>query len=247
MRLGLRIFLTHLLIFWLCFYFPTSWLLGSLRFRYLEGVEDPLVDQAIILAAIVGAEMEQDRFDSALLQRAFEGAYSRQPNARIYEFVKTHVDARVYLTDRYGKVIFDSVDASTVGKDYSSWRDVVLTLRGEYGARTTLGDPDDPKSSVLFVAAPITVHGEIAGALSVAKPTTNINDFLKQAEPKFIRAGILALLVAACLSLLFSFWLTRPIKRLTRYARDTSQGKRTEFPPDWIAPRSGRWGSLSKE
>jgi hypothetical protein len=37
--------------------------LDHLRIRYLEGVEDPLVDQANILAAIAGNEMEKGSLD----------------------------------------------------------------------------------------------------------------------------------------------------------------------------------------
>ncbi len=43
---------------------------------------------------------------------------------------------RVYLTDARGKVVFDSSGQAT-GQDYSRWNDVWLTLRGQYGARST--------------------------------------------------------------------------------------------------------------
>ena len=58
MKLGSRIFFCYLLIFILCFFYPLYWSVDTLRTRYLEGVEDPLVDQANILAAIVAQEME---------------------------------------------------------------------------------------------------------------------------------------------------------------------------------------------
>jgi two-component system sensor histidine kinase CreC len=105
-----------------------------------------------------------------------------------------------------------------------------LTLTGEYGARTTLKDSADPTSSVLYVAAPVMVHGRIAGVLTVAKPTTNINTFLKKAKPQIFRIGLLAVLAAVLLSLIVSYWITLPIKRLTRYAKDIGAGKRAPFP-----------------
>jgi hypothetical protein len=49
-KLGLRIFGCYVVIFCLCFAWPVGWMPDSLRTRYLEGVEDPLVDQANILA-----------------------------------------------------------------------------------------------------------------------------------------------------------------------------------------------------
>ncbi|MDI5677446.1 hypothetical protein MJL30_38180, partial [Salmonella enterica subsp. enterica serovar Anatum] len=39
-----------------------------------------------------------------------------------------------------------------VGQDYSRWNDVWLTLRGQYGARSTAKDAADPNSTVMYVA-----------------------------------------------------------------------------------------------
>ena len=230
MKLGARIFFCYILIFAVCFYYPIDWVMKNLRTRYLESVEDPLVDQANILAGIVGLEMETDRFDSKKLYTAFETIYNRSLSADIYDMVKTQVDMQIYITDANGTLIFDSRNNANVGKDYSKWRDVRLTLEGQYGARTTRSDPEDPTSSVLYVATPLTVKGEIAGVLTVGKPTTNINNFLTDAKPRIFRVGILSLMAAAVFSLLASVWITRPIKRLTVYANGVRQGKRMKFP-----------------
>lgn len=230
MKLGTRIFFCYLLIFAACFYYPIDWMVENLRIRYLEGVEDPLVDQANILASIVGCDMESGRLDTEKLHETFENLYARPISAKIYEFEKKRVDVRVYATDVSGTIFFDSEDRYNTGLEYAKWRDVHLTLVGEYGARTSLRDRDDPKSSVLYVAAPIFRGNDIAGSLTVAKPTTNINNFLQTAKPKITRIGTISMIVAVVLSLLVSFWITRPIKRLTRYANDISQGKRPKFP-----------------
>jgi two-component system sensor histidine kinase CreC len=37
-------------------------------------------------------------------------------------------------------VLLDS-SGQALGKDYSRWNDVYLTLRGQYGARSTRSDP----------------------------------------------------------------------------------------------------------
>lgn len=230
MKLGARIFFCYILIFAVCFYYPIDWVVKNLRTRYLESVEDPLVDQANILAGIVGLEMETDRFDPEKLYTAFTTIYNRPLSAGIYDMVKTQVDMQVYITDTNGTIIFDSQNKANMGEDYSKWRDVRLTLEGQYGARTTRSDPEDPTSSVLYVATPLMVKGKIAGVLTVGKPTTNINNFLTDAKPKIFRVGILSLMAAALFSLLASVWITRPIKRLTGYANGIRQGKRMEFP-----------------
>jgi len=230
MKLGTRIFFCNLVIFAVCFYYPIDWILDNLRIRYLEGVEDPLVDQANILASIVGLEMETGTFNPEKLSRAFEKAYARRLSAQIYTFLKTNVDIQAYMTDADGKVFFDTAGRDNLGEDYSRWRDVRLTLNGFYGARTSLKDVTDPTSSVLYVAAPILVYDRIAGVLTIAKPTTNINNFIKNATPRIFGIGIVSLLAAIFLSYLVSILITRPIKRLTQYANDVGAGKRTAFP-----------------
>ena len=97
MKLGIRIFFLYAIIFSICFYYPINWTWTNLRFRYLEGVEDPLVDQANIMAAIVGNEMEAGGFSPDELYQAFQDVYARRLNARIYQFDKDRVDMRIYM------------------------------------------------------------------------------------------------------------------------------------------------------
>jgi two-component system sensor histidine kinase CreC len=230
MKLGTRIFFSYLIIFILCFSYPINWVVDNLRTRYLEGVEEPLVDQANILAVLVGREMEANQFDPDKWYQGFAEACSRPLSAQVYHLVKANVDVSVYITDASGKIIFDSNNKQNVGADYSTWRDVHLTLQGKYGARTTAENSEDPSSKVLYVAAPVRVNGNTAGVLTVAKPTTNINNFLKNAKPQIFKVGLIAAGVAIFLSYLVSLWIARPIQRLTHYANGISQGHRVKFP-----------------
>lgn len=230
MNLGSRIFFCYLIIFVVCFSYPINWILDNLRTRYLEGVEEPLVDQANILAAIVGHEMQAGQFDPDKWYQVFNNAGSRSFSARIYQLVKTGVDMRIYITNSVGKLVFDSQNKQNIGEDYASWRDVYLTLEGKYGARTTPEDVEDPATKILYVAAPVRVSGRILGVLTVAKPTTSINTFLKNAKPQIFKVGLFAMLAAIALSYVVSLWITHPIKRLTRYANDIRQGRRVDFP-----------------
>lgn len=230
MKLGLRIFGCYLLIFCICFAYPVAWVLDTLRTRYLEGVEDPLVDQANILAAMVSQNMAMDHFSPDDLYHTFQDIYAQDLNAQIYHLAKTKVDPAVYITDTKGRVIFHSQNPNEIGKDYTHWRDVYLTLEGRYGARTTLADPEDEKSSVLYVAAPIRVHGKTAGVLTVAKPTTNINSFMQQAKPQLIKVVAFSVLAAVVMGYLVALWITRPIQRMTDYANAVRDGVRAKFP-----------------
>lgn len=230
MKVSTRIFLCYLVISAVCLYYPFDWVLDTMRTRYLEGVEDPLVDQANVLAAAVEMELAGDGLDVQKWSSVFDRIHNRRVNARIYKLFKEQVDTRVYITDSRGEVLFHSTDPEAVGSDYSKWRDVHLTLKGEYGARTSRVEESDQSSSVLYVAAPIMKDGEIAGVLTVGKPTTNITWFVKHAKLQVITIALLALLVAGLLGYLASRWITVPINRLTQYANGVREGKNMPLP-----------------
>lgn len=230
MKIRSRIFFGCIMIFIGCFYMPINWVLDDLRTRYMEAAEDPLVDQANILAEIVGNQMERGTFAVEAMYTVFDATYDRKVNAQIYSLLKNEIDIRIYITDQKGIIIFDSESRENIGADYSRWRDVQLTLDGKYGARATQSNEAIPDSTIMYVAAPIMQDGKISGVLTVAKPTTNINNFLGRAKPKIFQVGAVSGLVAILLLYVISVWITRPIKRLTLYADDIRQGKRSTLP-----------------
>lgn len=230
MRVGTRIFLCYIAIFVVCFAYPVKWTLDNLRIRYLEGVEDPLVDQANILAAWLGRQMEKNTFRAEELDDLFRSVGRRPLSAKIYSVTKTQVDMNIYVTDKQGRVVFDSEDPSRVGQDYRRWRDVRLTLEGRYGARSTRKDPANPASSMLHVAAPVYVHGDIAGVLTIVKPTTMINSLITNAKQDIVQMFAISALAAVILSFLVSLWMTGSIKKLIQYANDVREGKKVSLP-----------------
>ena len=230
MKIGTRIFLASLVLFTLCLATPLNWVIDTLETRYREGVEDPLADQANILAAVVEEEMRQQRFAPDRWQAIFAAIHERSLAAKIYRLNKDRVDAHIYITDGRGMVVFDSENPGNVGKDYSQWRDVRRTLQGRYGTRTSRRDTADEISSILHVAAPIRLDGAVAGVLTVAKPTTNIRSFHAMARYRILAVGAASLVAAGLLSYLMAFWITRPVKRLTDYAKGIRDGENPPFP-----------------
>src|SRR3546814_3758435 len=110
-------------------------------------------------------------------------------------------------------VVFDS-SGRDVGRDYSRWNDVYLTLRGEYGARSTRSDPDDEDSTVMHVAAPIRdADGRIAGVLTVAKPNQAIAPFIERSQQAVLRWGLVLLGTALLVGVLAAWWLSRQVGR----------------------------------
>ena len=237
MSIRLRIFIGLLLVVGVGVAFFLDWIIDDLTPQYRQSTEEPVVDTASILASLAAATATHGYIDTALFRSAFHDVYQRSFTAPIYQFVKTHVDLHVYMTDAQGQVIFDSiVDAATgagrdEGKDYATWRDVYLTLRGQYGARTTRQNPDDPLSSVMYVAAPIMVHNDIIGVVSVGKPTRNVNQFVASARRKILFAGFATGVAMLLVGLVMSGTVTRPLRRLTDYAQAVRDGQRITLPP----------------
>ncbi len=230
MSIRRRIFFGILFIVGIGFYFLIDWIVGDLTPQYREATEEPLVDASQVLASVAAVSSNEDGVDVELFRRIFEDTYKRTFEAQIYNFLKTEVDYRVYITDAQGLVIFDSDNGRDVGKDYSAWRDVRLTLEGKYGARTSRDIPDEPGASVLYIAAPIVVDNETIGVLSVGKPTRNANQFIEEAKRKIIVGGLVSGFSLVLIALLISAMITRPIHRLTTYARAIRDGRREVLP-----------------
>jgi len=230
MKLGLRFFLFSLAIFAACLYYATDWIWTTLRTRYLESVEEPLADSANLLASLVEQDMARPDFVLADLEAPLARAHARKLSARIYDLEKSSVDLQLYVTDAAGKVVLDTRRPGAVGEDYSQFHDVKLTLEGRYGVRASLNDPTDKFSTALHIGAPIYRDGRLHGVLTVVEPTVNIETFLELARPAFVRAALLTIGVAALLSLAVSYWLTRPVVRLARYADGIRLGKHPPFP-----------------
>lgn len=225
-----RIFLVYLILVGGGFVWLMGWLLDSIRPRYLESMEESLVDTANILASMVESEVSETGLETNVLGKAFDGAYRRRLAAQVYSIRKESVDLRVYVTDARGVVRYDSDGGRDVGGDYSRWLDVSRTLKGLYGARATRSVADDANSLAIHVAAPIYAEGKLAGVLAVAKPTAYVNALVKEARWRILTAGIVGGILLAVVGVFFSVWVTTPLRKLIDYARAVRDGKKATLP-----------------
>lgn len=212
------------------FSFLLLWVTRDLEPQYRKVTEEPLVDAAYTFASLAAVTAKDGRIDTRLFERMFRETNARTVSARIYDFVKQDVDLHVYITDGKGIVIFDSRAGSAMGADYSRWNDVHLALMGKYGSRTTRVRKDDPSSSVMYIAVPVTVRGETIGVLSVGKPTAPSNLFVSASKRRILLGGIVVCLAVLITAAVVSGMVTRPIKLLTEYALSVKEGKRTRLP-----------------
>ncbi|HUL64609.1 MAG TPA: two-component system sensor histidine kinase CreC [Burkholderiaceae bacterium] len=186
--------------------------------RYRESAEESLVDTANLLATLLERGTYNGIIPTDELERTLTHLRQRPIYARIFDIEKTAVDLHVYVTDRNGIVLFDS-KGRDVGGDYFAWRDVYLTLQGSYGARTTLADPSDKHSAVMYVGAAIRERGDagraesgedIVGMVAVGKPIAAFSPFIANARARLLLFGAVAAGSFALLLVLSVVWLVRP-------------------------------------
>lgn len=251
MKLGLRLLLGFFLITGIAAFFVLRVFVLEVRPSVREVMEDLLVDTANILAELAREDLAAMPAGGNLAGSRFAGAVSdyaaRPVDAQIWGLDKRTLDYRVYLTDARGTVVFDTGfrdrQPDATGQDYSQWRDVARTLRGEYGARATREVKTDDSSSVMYVAAPVLGpdRQRVIGVLTVAKPMSTVTPFIARAERKILQQGLWLLVLSAVVGVLVTGWVIWSVRRLRHYAQHVQFGLREP------APRlSGELGELAR-
>lgn len=233
MHLGLRLFFGFLVITGLAAFFVMRVFVAEIKPSVREVMEDILVDTANLLAEDAsddlaamteGGDLRGTRF--AKVVQAYAG---RPVEAQIWGLNKHRLDLRVYVTDVRGRVVLDAgaqlpTAQGALGQDYSRWRDVALTLRGEYGARATREVKTDERSSVMYVAAPVRSHdGRVIGVLTVAKAQSTVAPFVDRAESKIVRSGAWLLGLSLLVGVAVTLWSVHSVRRLRRYAQQAGE------------------------
>ena len=219
MRLGIRLLFAFFLINGIAAVFVLRVFTAEIKPSVREVMEDMMVDTANLLAELASDDLAAGRLaqgDSAFARQVRQYAH-RPIDAGIWGFSKQSLDYRIYVTDAAGRVLFDS-EGLAVGQDFSQWRDVARTLRGEYGARMTREVPSDDTSGVMHVAAPVRVQGRILGVLTVAKPVRTVQRFIDRAERKILMGGLLLLALSAAVGVAVTLWMVWNVRRLRDYA-----------------------------
>lgn len=229
MRLGIRIFLVYALFIALTGYFVLNTVMKEVRPGVRQSTEETLVDTANLLAEVLREDVSKGTLSQSHFPEVLKAYGLRQPGATIWGMPKNQVNNRIYVTDAKGIVLLDS-SGEAVGQDYSRWNDVLLTLRGQYGARSTRSDPNDPNTSVMHVGAPIRDNGQIIGVVTVAKPNSSLQPYVDRTERRLLWYGAGLVVLGLLFAALLSWWLSKSLRRLTDYAQAVSEGRRVELP-----------------
>ena len=230
----LRIFLSIIITVGLGFGGYAYWLMDEIRRQHAISTENSLIDISNILASHLSSKVKDGVIDTSDFDKTFKNLKKFRFKAVIHGFVIRTSDVNAYVTDANKVVLYDSRSKDNIGKTYS-WRDVILTLEGKYGARSTQEDSNDKLSHVFYVGSAIRSQGplgldSIVGVVSVSKPTESFNSFVAGGQDRIILMVVSILLGAVALAMLFSYWLTRPINGLIKYAQTIARGENSRPP-----------------
>lgn len=229
MKLGIRLLFAFFVINGIAAFFVLRVFTAEIKPSVREVMEDMMVDTANILAELASDDLAAQQLQTGRFAANVRNYASRPIDAQIWGLSKQSLDFRVYVTDAQGVVLFDSENVAQ-GQDYSRWRDVARTLRGEYGARATREVQTDDRTSIMYVAAPVLHEGRIIGVLTVAKPLSSIQIFIDRAERKVLFNGLLFLALSALLGVIVTLWMVWNIRKLRQYALSVQAGESTALP-----------------
>jgi len=203
--------------------------------QYSQASEEPLVDFAHLFAGLLEEDVKEGKIDAERFRRGFEDAYAREFVAKIYQLEKTKIHTQVYVTDEAGIVIFDSEGGAREGEDYSRYNDVFLARQGKYGARASRSDPEDSRTTVFYVAAPVIHEGRTIGTVTVSRPETAMAPFATESRSRVVRSSVIMAVCVFLQAALWAYWVLYPIRHLTNHARRIAAGEQSVMPITGVA------------
>lgn len=229
MRIGMRLLLGYFLIVAVAAWFVLFIFVQEIKPGVRRATEGTLIDTATLLAEFAREDLRSGHAQDGRLAQAFSTLHQHPINAHINGIHKVRNEYHVYMTDASGRVVFDST-GKALGEDYSRWNDVWLTLRGQYGARSSPLVAGDPQSTVMYVAAPVKEAGRIIGVVSVGKPNSAMDPVIKRSERRILWAGGALLGIALLIGGVMVWWINRAIGKLARYADSVTEDRPVPLP-----------------
>ncbi|WPE18702.1 two-component system sensor histidine kinase CreC [Candidatus Thioglobus autotrophicus] len=233
LTIGVKLFIAYFIV--------TSsivWLVADkVAFRITNGIdqaaEEIMIDSANLLAQMVSNNIHNNKISTDKISNIMSDYLDREVNATIYSINKKKPNLQIYITNKDGIVIYDS-KGEVEGKDYSQWRDVFLTLKGEYGARSSAYDANileptaDQKAH--HVAAPIYHNNQIFGSLTVIKSVADLKPYVLTQRDQINTYAIYILLVSLLFGAGVSIVVTRGTRKLVNYTTALSKGENAVAP-----------------
>jgi signal transduction histidine kinase len=146
--------------------------------------------------------------------------------------------AGIRVLDPNGTVI---AGRDEVGLSLAHLPEIAEALRGHYRGALRIRVPDKPPPPIysinrgtglrVFVAIPVIVQNQIAGAIYLSRTPSNIMEHLYNERGKFVLASLAVLCVTLLIGFVFSRTITYPMHELIGRIADIGRGDRNAFRP----------------
>ncbi len=233
MSFSFRLFLVYFFIIGGLAWFLLHKSLETLDTSVRQSAEEVMVDTSNILAELVSQNVIEGEIQLHQIHDLIPGYLKRRINAKIYSVFKQTPDMQIYITDKTGQVIYDST-GKYEGEDFSQWNDVLLTLKGLYGARSSPIDENKKivvdKDKIMHVAAPVYWKDDIIGVVTVSKGIRYLDPFIVTASENLKNYALVILGISILFGSLMTFWLSRSIRKLENFANQLGSGEKAERP-----------------
>lgn len=183
---------------------------------------------------------------ASLVDAALDGATGAARIERLERAGRTAADysrrsgARVAVVDAGGALVIDTAEAPVVvegdaARAFDNRPEIADALGGEVatGARPSRSLGYD----LLYVAVPVASDGEVHGAVRITYPLQEVDEHVHRYWLSLVAVGLLALVAALAVALLFSRWALRPLQRLLDTARAIRSGDLDARVGDAAGPR----------
>lgn len=241
-RLALKVMLAFALVGVLAGVFVAQVLVAEVKPGVRQAMEANLVNSANLLAELAAEDMAAGQVGQGRFSGAVARAVARDPRASIWRFPKHAIELEVRIADLRGVVVYDS-SGRHLGQDHRRWNDVLLTLRGQYGVRSSPVDADDPDGpSAMHVAAPVRDgNGQLLGVLTLVQPNAAFDPYIQAAGQAVVAKGMWLTVLCIGIGAGFSAWLAWRVGRLRRYAEAVMRGA-TPIQPEASRDEIGQLG-----
>ena len=214
----------------------------SLEATHLQATEEGMIDTAALAGEFYTRLASEMNGDPAQITARFShyladfGSF-RSAKTRLFGFTPDDVDTRLIFYDVTGHVVYDTLHPEESGSDQSQTLDVRLALHGRYGSRWWL----DRRGGRVFIysTVPIWRGSQIAGAVSVVKPTTKLVHFIVRTLKELLWPALGAIVVAAALAYILSAYLTGIVRSLALRAERIAAGEKDVRLETWTRSELG--------
>jgi len=200
-----RLVWSYLLLIILTVLMFELFILTALRFYYVNGVKDTLLDQGTMFTSFYEQTINKETFLTEapiLLQR-----------------YNLFLDAQVQIIDPKGEVVADTHKSDN--KNLKALEDVISALNGTPGSSYSVSNGE----KLLSVTQPIKLDNNILGAIRLTTSMEQINSTFKQGMVLLLSIGCFVIVLATFISYFLANTITKPLKRITVAAEQMASGR----------------------